>query len=630
MIFRFILLCLVVGLWGSLVAQDAKEIDSLQKTLQLNLPDTQRVRNLNSLAHLFLYVDNVKSQSYAQEALKKSKAVKYKKGEIKALINLAHSHRNLLNSVRAIEYLYEAYKIAQETQNVDFQLDAYSAIGYEFVIQKNYPKAEDFLTKGLTLAQKHQKKALIANFYGNLSILFSKINQKEKELDYLFKALQIARELDDKLNTSIHLNNLGEWYREQNNLAKAKQYFTEALQISKEINDQEGVMVLFTNLAHLNMAENKIQEAEALCFESIEIAKKINNQFFLKDIYKLLSEIATQKQDFAQALAHYKTYEDLKDKEIDQESQLKIASLQQAYLLEKKEQESEKQKEIQNAIQKQKDDIIKRQSLTIGVVFGSLFIVLILMLLLYRANIHRKKMYLQVNELNSIKDKLFSIIAHDLKSPLNSLEGALHLLQDEQLSPAELQFLMKGLGVKLNDAQNLLENLLNWAKSQMKGIEVKPENIPLAKVVQENIQLVLPTAEKKAIQIQNQVEGHIIIYADLEMTKAVIRNLLNNAIKFTDKGGAIQLFSQVDTPQVGWVQISVKDNGVGIHPEVLPKIFNLKTYYSERGTEQEKGTGLGLMLVKDFVERNQGQIWAESEKGKGSVFSFTLPKASVL
>ncbi len=181
--------------------------------------------------------------------------------------------------------------------------------------------------------------------------------------------------------------------------------------------------------------------------------------------------------------------------------------------------------------------------------------------------------------------------------------------------------LSEDLVEKLDNTYNLLENLLNWAKSQMQGMKVYAKDIELKKISEDCVDLLTPIADKKLVKITNNIRTPIIVFADNEMVKLVIRNLMSNAIKFTTAGNKIILDAKSDKE---FATISIKDNGTGISNENREKLFKL-TSFSTRGTSNESGMGIGLLLCKDFVDKNGGKIWFESELEKGTTFYFTLP-----
>mgnify|MGYP003624500144 CR=1 FL=1 len=231
---------------------------------------------------------------------------------------------------------------------------------------------------------------------------------------------------------------------------------------------------------------------------------------------------------------------------------------------------------------------------------------------------------LKLEELNLTKDKLFSIVAHDLRSPFNSILGFSKLLI-ENLKDFELAESEKYVGFINSSAQNtlvLLENLLSWAKSQTGQITFNPQKIVLSSIISEVIEQSNSAAIAKDISLIHKQADEIEAYADEDILKTVLRNLISNAIKFTKTGGCINMV--VITKQKH-VEISIADNGIGINEEKLKTLFNIASNTSSPGTANEKGSGLGLVLCKEFVEKLGGSIWVESELGKGSVFKFILP-----
>ena len=247
--------------------------------------------------------------------------------------------------------------------------------------------------------------------------------------------------------------------------------------------------------------------------------------------------------------------------------------------------------------------------------------------------IHEQKLVLE--ELNGVKDKMFSIIAHDFRSPLNTIQGVLSLLHLDALSEDELRELLPDLTRKVDASINLLDNLLHWSRSQMQGIKVNPSNFVLRKVISETIAHMHQLATQKDILIQVFVDDTLRVHADLEMTRLVVRNLLSNAIKFSYEGHAIHIeVHQGNAPSHNQALsndqavVSITDFGIGISQDVLQDLFD-RSGYSTKGTAQEKGTGLGLNLCQECVEINGGEIWANSNDQGVTTFSFSIPLAKV-
>jgi PAS domain S-box-containing protein len=230
----------------------------------------------------------------------------------------------------------------------------------------------------------------------------------------------------------------------------------------------------------------------------------------------------------------------------------------------------------------------------------------------------------RLRELNATKDKLFSIIAHDLRSPFNNILGFSELLT-ETIKNTEVAKSEKYLSLMNSSAKNtlvLLDNLLNWAKSQTGQIKIKSEKINLHSIIRDILEQSNSIAKTKNISLNQTESGEIEVYSDENILKTVLRNLISNAIKFTNQGGKIDVFVISKQNQV---EITISDNGVGINNETCKKLFNISTNISTSGTANEKGSSLGLVLCKEFVEKLGGNIWVESEEGKGSDFKFTLP-----
>jgi PAS domain S-box-containing protein len=233
----------------------------------------------------------------------------------------------------------------------------------------------------------------------------------------------------------------------------------------------------------------------------------------------------------------------------------------------------------------------------------------------------------ELKMLNSTKDKLFTIIAHDLRSPFQSLLSASELLamEIESLSHEEIVIFSKGLNDNLKNLHGLLDNLLNWSLMQRNMLEYKPVNLNLVDIINKKIELSNQSAVEKNISITNNIDTGTMVFADDNMLRPVIQNLIINAIKFTPKNGRI-IISSIEKD--GFVEVSVKDTGIGIESEKISTLFNFNSLFTTDGTEGERGTGLGLPLCKEFVEKLGGKIWVQSEVGNGSTFTFTLPKTT--
>jgi len=231
----------------------------------------------------------------------------------------------------------------------------------------------------------------------------------------------------------------------------------------------------------------------------------------------------------------------------------------------------------------------------------------------------------QLRELNANKDTFFSIIAHDLRGPLSSLHELTQLIEEnlDSYSPGELKEMIVFQKAAAEILYKLLENLLTWSRVQRGMIAYQPQHIDIKWLVGRAIELLKVQAEQKQIMLHSSIQEQMFVYADVNMVDTVIRNLISNALKFTSSSGIIEISAHQGEHEI---EVSVSDTGIGIEEEHLSKLFRIDARYRRAGTAQEEGTGLGLILCKEFIERHNGKIWVESQINKGSTFRFTLPK----
>jgi signal transduction histidine kinase len=235
-----------------------------------------------------------------------------------------------------------------------------------------------------------------------------------------------------------------------------------------------------------------------------------------------------------------------------------------------------------------------------------------------------------MKELNASKDKFFSIIAHDLKGPFNAIMGFSDILTMEwdEYTEEERRHFIRNINSSAKNTFRLLENLLEWAMTQTGKVLFNPSRIDLSVLANDVVILLREQAEKKQIKVFTAINFNTNVMADENMVRTVFRNIVSNAIKFTSPGGYVRIFTKDIPPvndQPAMVEVSVIDNGTGIDRELLPKLFRIDEKIRNQGTSHEKGTGLGLILCRELVEKNKGTIGVQSESGKGSRFYFTLP-----
>ena len=228
----------------------------------------------------------------------------------------------------------------------------------------------------------------------------------------------------------------------------------------------------------------------------------------------------------------------------------------------------------------------------------------------------------ELSELNQVKNKLFSVIAHDLKTPMYALRNVFLSMQHEKMPAREIKLMLPSIVNEMNYTTSLMENLLQWAKTQMKNSSAQPEVIDIKAMTQEVMQILQLQATNKKIYLESRIDMPVYCYADREMVNLVLRNLLSNAIKFTPENGKVMVGT---SSKASFVEIFVRDTGIGMSSEDMDQLFG-EMYYTTKGTASENGTGLGLKLCKHFLEKNGGKISVKSNPGEGSIFTFTLPR----
>jgi signal transduction histidine kinase len=251
---------------------------------------------------------------------------------------------------------------------------------------------------------------------------------------------------------------------------------------------------------------------------------------------------------------------------------------------------------------------------------------------IHQMNLHANEMKLKNEQLLTViseKDKFFTIIAHDLKNPLQALKGFIQILYEElnALTMNEIFEIVLHIKSSTNNFSDLLENLMLWARLQRGLMHFNQEEVFLNSAIRESVSLISDSAANKNIELAYAIPGNIKVFADINILHTIVRNLISNAVKFTLSGGKINIRAKMtDGP---FVELSISDTGIGMSPEMVRDLFLLDTGTSRNGSGGEPGTGLGLIICKDFIENQGGKLWVESEESKGSTFYFTLPVKSI-
>ena len=331
---------------------------------------------------------------------------------------------------------------------------------------------------------------------------------------------------------------------------------------------------------------------------------------FLPRAYQTAAKIDSLKDDYMSALANYQKYKHLSDSLAKEDASTEKARLKVWHEFD--------QKDFEKRLLQQKYQ--KEQNLTASL---KIALVIILTLLILIAFFFRKinEKNREMKDLHAVKDKLFSVVAHDLRSPVSSLISILKLVDSNQLNPEEQTQVFKNISNRVENTYNLLESLLRWSKRQMQGIITQPVYFDVQQESRSITDSLKDNAAQKKIVLLNRIEQQQV-FADRDMFSIVLRNLITNAIKFSFLEGEITLSSKLSGEML---VISVQDTGTGMSQEVQNKMFKLSETKSQLGTENEKGAGLGLVMCADFVRANGGDIGFTSAQGEGSTFFFSIP-----
>jgi signal transduction histidine kinase len=497
---------------------------------------------------------------------------------------------------------------------------------------EDYDEAITFFQKAIRISQSINDSSITAKTYQNIAISYQNKKDLTKALEYNEKANQLAILKKDTTMIIDVINNFGTIAYEQKDLVKSLDYYTKALNLYQTINDRKGVAMAYNNIGLVYLDKNEYEKSINYFNKSLALATELKMHDFIGDIYSNLTIYYEQRKDYKKAYYFYDRFNAIYDSLAGEKKNKMIYQIQAKYKLGKNTRELE---ELKLKNQSQLDAIDSAKSIQIYLVAITILVIVLMIatfyLLFKEKNLasELKDKTTELHELNVSKDKFFSIIAHDLKNPFNVLVSYTGILKTdlELFSPEELKQIISDLNEASENGYNLLQNLLLWTRSQTNRIHILKSNFILADVFKDVKALAELNLADKEQTLSMDIEPNLSVYADKDMIAVVLRNLVFNAIKFSVKGSAIYLKAS----QTGSnVRVDVIDSGIGIAEESMKKLFAIDKNTMIQGTEGETGTGLGLVLCKEFVEKNDGRIWVESKLGEGSVFSFILPVGGIV
>jgi two-component system, sensor histidine kinase and response regulator len=608
-------------------------VDSLFFLLSKTKEDTARVHLLSTIAEDFQSNQAIPDSAilYYEKAVDLAQKSNYTEGVFDNLFGKAVILQYNKNDESGVLTIYnECLLIAQKMGDTRRVSRAYYGISLVHEHQRNSDKFLEYVRLAYRYGELSRNdvakiKPLFAlgNYYDNL-------NRFDSAEVYLLKAYKVFNDMAGtpqiQNNHLMILSNLGIFYDKWSKPKDALFYYQKLLTFSESTKDIQSQCNTLLAVAQLNLKQKKYDIA--LQYINRVLAFKPQKAWYVQEnivnAYLLESEIYAQTGFFDKALTVYNIGVTLKDSvqkvKTSEDVRIKTMKIESDLVLTKK----------QNELQRQ-----QIYSMLIASVLG---FILVLSFVLYKNNLlkeqQNKQLRAQQEQLeqqkaelalvNNTKDRLFSIVAHDLRAPLGSLKALLSLWDAKILSTEKFEEISSKVKSNVNSLHLSLENLLQWSFSQLQGIESKPIRFNIFEKVNEEISLLADLAELKNIAIKNSILSDTFVEADINQIGVVVRNILSNAIKFTNQSGTIYLSNHVKNDAV---LIEIKDEGIGMSPDTVQKIFTIGNTNVRRGTANEKGTGLGLIVVKEFIEKNNGILTIESAENKGTTIIFSLKKA---
>jgi signal transduction histidine kinase len=562
-------------------------------------------------------------------------------GVAKCLNNIGNIYAWQADFARALQYHMRSLSIKERVGDKATIAPSLTNIGNIYHDFGNPDKALEYYMRGLRLNEELGNPRSISFSLESIGSVYEDKGDHEVALTYYRRALGVLEPIGEKQRIGICNRRIGMVLKKQGDYERALLHYGRAIEIQEDMEDRAGLTVTLREIGDIKRELEAYDEASDYIEQSSRIAREGNLRRELMKSYQTQAHLLEDKGGYGKALAALKRYDTLKDSLFNEETSERIAEMQIRYDTERQEREidvltSERQIQLL-ALNKQK-------SFRNYLILCSLLTLILGALIYSRYALKRRSNELlegknteleltnrqltkseeDLRMLNAMKDRFFSIIAHDLKSPMNAFLELSEMLAHnaETLDRRDIEEAINAINETAMKLFTLLENLLQWARMQTGSMPFNPQNVTIALLLQKDVGLLNAHAERKGIELAIDIDDDTRVYADASMTSAILRNLLSNAIKFTTRGGEVR----VESRRRGcFIELSVKDTGVGIRNEDRARLFRIDVHHSTVGTAEEGGTGLGLILCKEFVEKHGGEIWVESSEGRGSIFRFTLP-----
>lgn len=563
----------------------------------------------------------------------------FKTASDSAGINLTYLNRGLvLRKVSkydlALKDFYSVLNYYDRNYNASIKGDANNSIGLVYKELKNYNKALSYYKKAAELYLESDHISSLYAVNNNIAVILSLQENFKEALNYYNDNLNILTKKPNNYKFAQTYHNIGNCFLVLKQYTLALEYFQKSLDLKKLIGNKDLITTSLNSLANTYIRLHNYKAALAYSKNAYQHTFETNNIYYRKTSSKDLFKIYSHLQDPDSAMHYFTIYEQLKDSLLNLESLSRISMIQTKYETDKKE------SQIAILQNENENKAMQRNGLIIILILIIAYVGFIVksyyrnknltrILSLQKSRIewsakilNQKNIDLQTS--NQTKNKLFQIISHDLRSPLATVSGISKLITIylKQGRYDKLNSTSKDLGESVTRVLNLTDNLLSWSLNQSGRLPYNPVTLSANKLISGISETYQSVAQHKNIYLEISANDNLFIYGDRSMLETVIRNLINNAIKYTPEGGVILIGALAGKNKT---EVYVRDSGRGIPENQIPKLFKLNNGKSTPGTKGENGNGLGLILCKDFIERHNGEIWVESEENIGSTFSFSIP-----
>lgn len=616
------------------------QLDSLLQLLS-NHPqhDTQRIELLRTVAYQYYTVNIEQTETYAQEILALADELDYPRGKAigHQVMGVVYSVQN--NYRRALEHYLIALNIQNRIGDLRGKATNLNNLAGIYYFQGDLGKALRYNQQSLQAAESLGDTLAMANGYLSRGMMQAQQENVDSALHSYRLAQKLYRTQQNWPRLASAYREVGQMLEQRDNPQTAREYYQRALNINQQTGDNAGLAYSNLDLGSLELDARRHVQAQEHFAAALHYAQLAGATGVQKRTYRLLADLAQAQGRTEQALAYLENYSQLSDSLAQLNAQQQLASIEERYESEQARQELvllRKEKELQ-------DTKIQAQAVTIRtqrlMVIGILLLALMaggLASVLYRLSTTRKrnnqqlarqkreleKKSAELAALNQTKDRWFSILGDDFRYPLHFLHHALTLVNEGRLNEKERDMLTKELEVRARNAGSLLDNLLYWAQGQLNTHPYRPTYFSLAEAVQEAVAQLAEKALVKHIDIHTEVPTNLQVYGAADYVHVALRNVIENALKYSYQGWQVQITARQEGD---YVRVSVVDQGTGIEPGDLTQIFEQDELFSKPGTARERGTGIGLMLTRDVMHRNRGDIFVESEPGQGTTVILVLP-----